>query len=344
MRDHDIVFLLLRSALEGGKPELKGEVPTSQWWSVFKLLQRNHVAALAGRVISGIDMPREVVMPWIAECAKAADWYRHQCGVQKEIIDVMQEHGIETLVLKGTHIAQYYPAPEVREFGDLDLYFYNKHKEADAVAEKYLNVDINNDAHHHSKYAYHGVTVESHYDFINSHYPPSNHRYESMLKKLSSQEDKRSTFDVLFLLRHMAGHFATSRITLRDLVDWHLTSLNLKEKIDWNMVQKTVKRYGMEQFTAAICTLIDRHFGNSIPFRFTVDNKTVNKIANDIIYGSPESIDNNDDGFSRLGWKLRRWRSMSWKRRLVYSDSELTLFLTSMGSHAEKPRSIMHKQ
>ncbi len=344
MKDHEISFLLLRSALEGGKPELKGEVPTSQWWSVFKLLQRSHVAALAGRVISNIDMPREVKMPWITECAKAADWYRHQSEVQNEIIDVMQKHGIKTMVLKGTHIAQYYPVPDVREFGDLDLYFFDKHKEADAVAEKELNVDINNEAHHHSKYAYRGVTVESHYDFINSHYPPSNRRYEAMLKKLSSQDATRSTFEILFLLRHMAGHFATSRITLRDLIDWHLTCSALKATIDWNLVQKVVKKYGMEQFTAAINILTNRHFGSDIPLNLTVDNKTVNKIANDIIYGSPESVDNNDDGFSRLGWKLRRWRSMSWKRQLVYSDSGLTLLLSSIGSHAEKPYSIMHKQ
>ena len=40
--------------------------------------------------------------------------------INKKGIDTMKRHGIETLVLKGTHTAQYYPQPELREFGDLD--------------------------------------------------------------------------------------------------------------------------------------------------------------------------------------------------------------------------------
>lgn len=334
----DIVFILLRAALTGEDVKMP-TIKTHQWWSVFKLMQRNHVAALASVVVERWDIPREVKIPWLAEREKAIGWYRYQSEVQQDIINKMCSHGIETLVLKGTHTAQYYPQPELREFGDLDL-FFKQHKAADDVARKEMGVTINNGSHHHTKYSYRGVTVESHRTFVNTHYPPSNRRYESMLEKMAPS----ATFEVLFLLRHLSSHFAASRITLRDLVDWHLTCLALRDKADWDKVQKAIKRYGITRFAAALCTLTEQHFDSNIPLDLEADMYTVKAVERDIVYGSTGTMDKGDDGIARLGWKLRRWNALGWKRRMVYKDSPLRLWLASLASHAEKPRSILHKQ
>lgn len=168
------------------------------WWSLFRLLQRNHVAALVSEIFDKMPKemlpPRAVLIPWLAERNKATEWARYQKDVQDDVVNTLQKHGIQTLVLKGTHIATYYSHPELREFGDLDLYFFDEHDEADRVAKKELGVSISDKSHHHTKYNYRGVTVESHYDFLNVHYPPSNRRYETMLKELISTSDSHSSF------------------------------------------------------------------------------------------------------------------------------------------------------
>lgn len=331
----DIAFALLKSALDGTTPEI-GPLDSSQWWGLFRLLQQNHVAALTADAMSRLEVPREVKIPWLAECEKAERWHRYQREVQTEIIDVMRQHDIETLVLKGTHLAQYYPRSEQREFGDLDLYFYDKHDEADALAHKILKVTVSNEAHHHSKYNYRGVTVESHYDFLNTHFPPSNRRYEALLKGLANTPP---TFELLFLLRHMAGHFAASRITLRDLVDWTLTCMALKDKADWTLVEKTIKDYGMTDFVDALDAIVKNRLETP---SHTHPAATQSLVEHDIVYGSVD--DHASDGPSRLFWKLRRWRALAWKRKMVYNDSPLLLWLASLGSHATKPHSILHKQ
>ena len=296
----------------------------SQWWRLFRLMQQNHVAAFCFGTVSKAGAPRDVLMPWLSEHEKAIEWHRYQRQVQQEIVDAMQKRGIETLVLKGTHTAQYYPQPELREFGDLDLYFYDKHDEADRMAREVLRVSVSNDSHHHSKYNYRGVTVESHYDFLNTHYPPSNRRYEKMLK----EQVGTATFDVLFLLRHMAVHFAASRITLRDLVDWTITCHALQNQIDWDLVRRTASDYGMEPFLTAL---------NAIAEGQDVDNR----IVKNMVYGDIQ--DHNAENVGRLLWKLHRWRTNDWKRRMVFCDSEPSLLLASLTSHAEKPHSILHK-
>lgn len=344
MTEMQLAYNMLKAALDGSKPCLGIELPdTNHWWSLFRLLQRNRVAALCYEAAATAGAPRTVLMPRLAEHEKAVDWHRHQRQVQQDIIDTMARHGIETLVLKGTHVAQYYPRPEEREFGDLDLYFYNKHDEADRVAREVLKVDISNDAHHHSKYNYRGVTVESHYDFVNVHYPPSNRRYEALLKGLVPSP----TFEVLFLLRHMACHFASSRITLRELTDWALTCQALQGEVDWKRVQQSVDDYGMRPFASALNLIAERQLGIVLPLQNDNNPDILANTASlerDIVYGSPETDDKNTDGLGRLTWKMRRWNALAWKRKMVYSDSPSSLMLASLTSHAEKPRSILHKQ
>ena len=343
INERDIAFALVRSALDGKTPEL-GDKPvgTSMWWSVFKLLQRNHVAALASMAAERIDVPREVKIPWLAEREKAANWYNYQLEVQQDIVSRMDKHGIETMVLKGTHTAQYYPVAATREFGDIDL-FFKQHKEADAVAQREMGVEISNNSHHHSKYTYRGVTIESHYDYVNRHYPPSNQHYEQLLKQLAPS----ATFEVLFLLRHLAGHFAASRITLRDVIDWLLTCCTLGDNVDWTVVQKVVNDYGMESFTSILCSIVEHRFGYKIPLAIAESQDyeiETDMVEQDILYGDDASVDKGLDGPARLIWKMRRHRAMSWKRHMVYNDSKLRLWLTALCSHAEKPSSIMHKQ
>lgn len=336
--DTDILFALLRGALEGKQIVLSSSVETSRWWHLFRLSQQNHVTAMMTKALP-VEMPREVLVPWMAEQQKAEEWYRYQHSIQEEIIGTMAEHGIKALVLKGTHIAQHYPIPETREFGDLDFYFYDKHDEADRVARKVLKVEVSNDAHHHSKYNYRGVTVESHYDFLNTHYPPSNRHYEALLKELAPTP----TFEILFLLRHMAGHFAASRITLRDIVDWALSCRTLTDKADWQLIEKTISDYGMTDFAAAICQITENRLGIRIPLSLPNINNC-RRIEHDIIFGDRATADKGADGVARLTWKVRRWRALAWKRKMVYNDRPLSLALSSITSHTMKPQSILHKQ
>ena len=344
MTEIQLAYNLLRASLDGIAPYVGTTPPeVSRWWSLFRLLQRNHVAAFCFEAAAATGIPREVKIPWLAECDKAVRWHRYQHEVQDEIVEVMAKRGIETLVLKGTHVAQYYPRPEAREFGDLDLYFYDKHDEADRVAREVLKVEVSNDAHHHSKYNYRGVTVESHYDFVNVHYPPSNRRYEALLKGLAPSP----TFEVLFLLRHMACHFASSRITLRELTDWALTCRALQGEVDWKRVQQSVDDYGMRPFASALNLIAERQLGIVLPLQNDNNPDILANTASlerDIVYGSPETDDKNADGLGRLTWKMRRWNALAWKRKMVYSDSPSSLMLASLTSHAEKPRSILHKQ
>jgi hypothetical protein len=338
----DTAFELLRAALTGEVPTV-GAMDASQWWSLFRLMQKNHVAALtadaAGMLPEETRPSRDVLMPWLAEKEKIASRSRYQRDVLRDIATRMKSHGIKTLVLKGVVLSEYYPTPELREFGDLDLYFYDKHDEADEVARREMGVGISNDRNHHTKYDYRGVTVESHYHLLNDKYPPSNRQYETLLQ----EQLGHPTFAILFLLRHMAVHFASGRLTLRDLADWALACQAMREKVDWSCVESAAKRFGMTRFVSAMNSIAERRLGFHGPLTLETIAGDGERIERDILYGDTDLADHPDENLGRLGWKLKRWRAMAWKREMVFNDSSLRLLIASLGSHAASPRSVIHK-
>lgn len=299
----DITFALLKSAVDGSTPEL-GSMDVQRWWSLFRRMQQNHVAALTYSATAQCEVSRDVLMPWLSEREKAIDWHHYQSSVQQDIIDTMQRNGIRTMVLKGTHLAQYYPEPQLREFGDLDLYFFDNHSEADRVAQRELGVTVNTEPHHHTRYNFRGVTVESHYDFFNSYYPGSNKPYNKMLLSVAPS----ATFDVLHFLRHAAIHFAAKGLNLRDLCDWVMIVATGKD-IDWNTVEREISRFGMATLVATLDEVTRTHLGIASPLHFCAPAGAADRLVNDLFYGKPHST------------AVEQYFHSRWKRRLAFGDS-----------------------
>ena len=75
----DLLSGLLSSALTGKSMEIPAG---SDWQRLFRLLQQNHVAALASEALGHLPQeqkpPRNVLIPWLSEREKATAWYHHQ--------------------------------------------------------------------------------------------------------------------------------------------------------------------------------------------------------------------------------------------------------------------------
>lgn len=333
--EQDMAYSLLAAAVGGKAVEL--DVQPATWWSLFRLMQRNHVSALCFEAAEHSHAPREVLLPWMAEREKAIAWSRYQRDVQRDIADVMRAQGVRMLALKGTHFADFYPQPELREFGDLDLYFFDKHQQADRIAEGLPHVNIDKHSHHHTKYNYRGITIESHYNLLNVHYPPSNKKFEMLLNGVVDTAE----FDILFLLRHAAVHFASSRLTARDLCDWVFVAGALEQQVDWEMVKQVLRKFGMMPFAEGLNAVAARRLGKSIG-HLGCESPWADRMERDVMYGDLQSV-HEGEGMKRLVWKLRRYKSMRWKRRLCFSDSPLKLGCAAITSHLSRPYSIMHK-
>jgi hypothetical protein len=195
--------------------------------------------------------------------------------------------------------------------------------------------------------------VENHYDFLNVYHHKSNVELEAILKDLGKDDSYYLEFrgervylpspnlHTLFLLRHTMSNFASTGMTLRQLLDWAFFVEKYWKEIDWKWLNGILEQYGMKtmfQIMNAIC-IDDLGFQSSIFPAAQFLPKLKERVLDDMF--SPEFIEKEKGGFiQRAVFKYHRWKANNWKHELCFKESMWSAFWSGIWSHLLKPSSI----
>lgn len=356
----EILFSALRSALSGGNSDgvPLADFTEREWNELLKFAQQHNVLPL---LCDGIATQRKYIPPkafskLVGLTIVGEDKYAELVEVIKSLTKLFTEYNIPLMVIKGYGISLYYPTPNHRSFSDVDTYNFGQQERADEVLKKKLGVDVDVDVHHHTTCVYKGVLVENHYDFVNTSAHKSNARFEKILKA-EAAKDTRShkigeceillpspMFNALFLMRHMAGHYAAERVSVRHLCDWKQFVEAESNNIDWAYVQTIYKQFNMNRFADAISAICIDHLGLDATLVPNIERnaKLEERILNDILYAEFDEEKPAGGLFKIVWWKTRRFFANSWKHKLIYNESVLWTFIQSSYSHLLKPKTIKH--
>lgn len=355
-----MLFATLRSALNGETidVELVKNLSTAEWGELIRLAQQHNVIPLVCDGLAGLrkELPANMFAKIAGLTLVAEDKYGVRVEVIKELANLFALHNIPLMVLKGYGVSLYYPQPNHRTFSDVDTYNFGKLEEADKVLSEQLGVEIDVDVHHHTTCVYKGVLVENHYDFVNTSAHNSNARFEKILKseaeaggkvhKIGEEEIMLPSpmFNALFLMRHMALHYAAERVSVRHLCDWKQFVEAESNNIDWQRVQAIYKQFNMNRFADAVSAICIDHLGLDATLVPNIERnaKLEKRILNDILYAEFDEEKPASGLFKIVWWKTRRYFANSWKHKLIYNESVLWTFIQSSYSHLLKPKTIKH--
>lgn len=330
-------------------------------WTAIKALADTHGlpaiildALNTGTANFSVSLPLQMKLEWIGEVIQS---YEGRYATYEKAIGSLAEfynqHGYKMMVLKGYASSLDWPNPKHRPCGDIDIWQFGKQKDADAVLAKEKGVKIDTSHHHHTVFEWGGFSVENHYDFINVHHHKSNAEYEKILKQLG--EDDSYTVEVngekvylpspnlhaLFLLKHMMMHFASEGIMLRQVVDWGFFVEKHGKVVDWNYVLDVLDSFGMRQMFNIINAICVGDLGFDVSFFPTVQFDPIlkDRVVNEIL--EPKYVSSVPKNiFSRVAYKVHRWRDNEWKHQLCYKDSMWSAFWSGVWNHLLKPSSI----
>lgn len=323
-------------------------------------------AALPGKGVGKTDK-----LKWLGMLLNMERQYAIHESVVAELAAVYQSAGYRMMLLKGYGLSKYWPIPNHRPTGDIDIYLMYMDsdgkdkcqpawKRADLMMKEKFGVEIDNSHHHHSVFTYKGIMVENHYDFINVHSHRSNQWIENEFKTLALTGSEEYTFDngakllfpspllnCLFVARHNACHFAAEHLNLRQLLDWALFVEKRNEDMDWDYFWSTAKKMGMEKFVLcmAFIAIEQLSFEKSI-FHITdeymdfqeCEHDLIDKVFDDILHPTDEG--NDGKGLVYVVRRFKLWKRNLWKHRIVYSDSVVSTFCAQIKSHLMKPTTI----
>jgi len=244
--------------------------PTPEEWKMMFRMARNQ--ALTGVCFDGIGRipdhqrpPQEVFEPWSRLTEKIAEIHARHLKYTEEVEAVLARLGLHGCILKGTSISRFYPVPERRMCGDIDVWVEGTHSSImKALRKGYAPYAI---YYHECKIGvFSDVDVEVHFLPGKMYNPFLNARLQRYLKKESpiregtvlTMPDAR--FDAVYCMGHMFRHYLEGGIGLRQMMDYYYILLKL-DPSDREPVMKALRHLGMGRFTAAMMESLQFNFG-----------------------------------------------------------------------------------
>lgn len=135
------LFFLVRSALglpcttEGpGVPD--GSAPDwntfteADWQAILDLARKQTVTGLLFRGVAKlpaeVQVPDSLVFPLMQEADKVRKQSRLVARTAAEVVSFFEGRSLHPIILKGPSVAAFYPEPDLRESGDIDVFFIEK--------------------------------------------------------------------------------------------------------------------------------------------------------------------------------------------------------------------------
>ena len=295
----------------------------------------------------------QLKLEWIGEVLQYEQRYAVYEKNIRDLAAFYRKHSIRMMLLKGYGLSLNYPVPNHRPCGDLDIYLFGEQEKADKLIEEELGIKIDNSHHHHSVFQFQGETIENHYDFLNVHVRKSNKRMEAKLKELCHTETTESLttdnpnetnivfpsveFNAIYLLRHCAAHFASTEMTVRQVLDWGFFMEKHHREIKWDEYIPYIKQEGMYRFYNLLGLFCMSHLGfDASVFHGLYSDGLFERFSNEIL--EPEFKDReNGRLLHSLSVKPRRWWHNRWKNRLCYPDSAWEEFVYGLWAKVLKP-------
>lgn len=351
----------LLAIISYGLGHLKDVPDTIDWQAIKDLSSKQGVSAIVwdailklyeqGLLVDGRALDVKLKKQWIGTVfqnyERKYEDYRKAIG---KLAGFYNQHGFRLMVLKGYGLSLNYPVPEHRPCGDIDIWAFGKYREADEVVSKELGIAINRSHHHHTVFSFRGYSVENHYDFVNVHAHRSSAEIEMIFKELALSDENFTMIDgekvylpspdlhALFILRHTMSHFASTSMSLRQILDWAFFVEKHSASIHWDWLLEVLDRFRMMDFFRclnAIC-VEDLGFDPSIFPTGTVTSALIERALADTL--SPEFHESAPTArLPLLLFKYRRWRANNWKQRMCYKEGLLSSFITLGWSHVVGP-------
>ena len=224
------LFFELLLVCTGAKNALSRTYSEAEWNDVLLTAQEH---AIEGVLLSAIERlsneqrpPKMVLLQWIGSVQMLEANSLKIAEASETVIQYFRENGFACNILKGCAVASYYPQPERRQSGDVDVWVDGGREKIYDFARKFdKERKLYGVTYHHIHFhLIEDVHIEVHIwpSFLSS--PLRNYRLHKFcnLHRPTMETDKPSlAFDRVFILLHAYQHFCGHGLGLRQIMDYY---------------------------------------------------------------------------------------------------------------------------
>ena len=293
MTREETLLRFLRSALWGKPEQLTGrEMTQNQFQSLMQLAQQQTVTGLVGQALmdSGLRLPRPAAAELYALTSSIRQRNEEMNETVVKLCKEMERRGIRIMVFKGQTLAPLYPAPLLRQSGDIDFIC---HPEDWDRAEHYFREEwnvsiINTNSEKHVEFQKDGIQYEMHRTMTDMACPKHQRYWEKVVMPeiwetagfIEINGTKVPTlspiYNIIYVFEHVLHHFFIDGVGLRQFCDWAMCVERLEMKGEWKEVlEKHLEGIGLRKAFAGMGAILTDYLGlkaEDLPFSITEED------------------------------------------------------------------------
>ena len=269
------IITLIKSGITGEKLSLPEDFNLQD---AYKEIMRHGIASLAytGAVYCGIPKDDPAMKQLFAIYIKQMMRSEQQMAEVDRILKAFDENGIDYLPLKGIHMKQLYPKPELRQMGDADILIREEQYSKIQELLPTLGFNFKSESDHELIWTTENLFLELHKHLIPS-YNKDYYEYYAKGWQLASAADSgsspRHTFkthedEFIFIFTHFAKHYRDGGIGLRHITDLWVYR-NAYPKMNETYITEALNKLQLLAFYKNISRLISMWFTNETPNEIT---------------------------------------------------------------------------
>ena len=217
----------------------------------------------------------------------------------------LSEDGIPSFVIKGFEIAKYYPCPELRSMGDIDLVVHES--DMSRSHESLIKQGFNNKSkgNHEWVYIKQGTAVIELHDKLLYEHVINKDEYVSFFDNVWQHvEINDNTYKLdwnyhyIYMLIHLRKHLLYSGVGFRQFIDLALVTKN-NQDLDWVWISEQLEKLQLFEFAKLCIGFCRKWFNLDLPFQSIEPDtgfyqEVTEKIFANGVFGfdNPENISN----------------------------------------------------
>jgi len=226
--------------------------------AIFREMTTHTIAPLAAPILPELSLTPELFSAWDDAVVKTVVKYRKYLR-QQSFLPV----SVPYVILKGTAAAQYYPYPEYRVMGDIDIMTRREdHEKACAMmlADGYTEISEEN-YKWHREFIKNGISVEVHAYFA----VLNNQEYAKYLDHLivdhiNSSHLLPDLVNGLVVLEHISHHLEDG-LGLRQIIDWMMFVHRCLPDEQWPEFREMAQHIGLEKLAVVLTRMCEMYLG-----------------------------------------------------------------------------------
>ena len=215
---------------------------------IFDEMRRYSIAGLPAACLHSLGLPPELEREWKEFIFRQITFYAQSCHEQSEL-----PIRVPYVILKGTSAAKYYPHPEFRAMGDIDI--MTRREDFDAARKQLVDdgYRVIEDSYKEICLTKDKVCIDLHRQFASLNNPDYVKLLDDMIiENINPTHVLPDPVNGLVLLNHINQHLEAG-LGLRQIIDWMLFVDKCLPDEKWPEFFDLVKKIELEKL-AIVCT------------------------------------------------------------------------------------------